>query len=388
VPRHSRAVALDEAIAWLYRSQDAGNEDGARCFRVGTGWSAGYPEVTGYILYTLFDHFHLTQCQESYNRAVRMADWLLTVQLESGAYQSGYTDEVPKPVVFNTGQVLQGLVRAYVETGKEVYLNAAQRAADWLVECQNPDGAWRRHCYLDVFRVTDTRIAYPLLQAWKATDNKHYRDAAIRSLRYVANLQRENGWFADCDNSLEWVDQPITHTLAYTVEGLLESGYLLDDEEIIAAGRRCADMMLRRFEVDKVLYGRYNARWRATVQWVCLTGCAQMAQNWLGLYRYTGSPWYLNAALKMNDYLCACQDVSSLHPGIRGAIAGSEPFRGGYQWYAFPSWATKYFCDALMAEHQALTSQSRVAQAKDPSNRRGRDVESRSHDLNHDVGSY
>jgi hypothetical protein len=113
-----------------------------------------------------------------------------------------------------------------------------------------------------------------------------------------------------------------------------------------------------------------------------------MAQNWLGLYRYTGSPWYLNAALKMNDYLCACQDVSSSHPGIRGAIAGSEPFRGGYQWYAFPSWATKYFCDALMAERQALTSQSRAAQAKDPSNRRGRDFESRSHDPNHDVRSY
>ena len=79
-----------------------------------------------------------------------------------------------------------------------------------------------------------------------------------------------------------------------------------------------------------------------------------MSRNWLGLYLHNRNPIYLNAALKMNDYLCSCQDVSASNPGIRGAISGSDPLGGGYQPYAFPSWATKYFCDALIAERKAL----------------------------------
>jgi len=58
----------------------------------------------------------------------------------------------------------------------------------------------------------------------------------------------------------------------------------------------------------------------------------------------------------MNDYLCACQDVSERDPAMRGAISGSEPLGGDYQPYTFPSWGTKYFCDALMAEGRALRS--------------------------------
>jgi hypothetical protein len=352
--RRSNATALSEAVAWLYRSQDAGEEDGSRCFRLAEGWSACYPEVTGYNLYTLFDHDALTGAPESSARAIRMADWLLTRQLEQGAYQGGYVDRPAKPVVFNTGQVLQGLVRAAQETGRDSYLAAARRAADWLVASQDPDGAWRRFCYLDAFRVTDTRIAFPLAETWKATGETRYRDAAEKSLRLVAGLQQSNGWFPQCDNSVPLVDQPNTHTLAYTTEGLLESGYVFSEPRFIAAGQLAADAMLRRFEIDGRLYGRYDSRWRPTVSWSCLTGCAQMSRNWLGLYLHNRNPIYLNAALKMNDYLCSCQDVSASNPGIRGAISGSDPLGGGYQPYAFPSWATKYFCDALIAERKAL----------------------------------
>jgi len=365
---HGRERALAEAVAWLYRSQDAGPERGSRCFRVATGWSACYPEVTGYNLDTLFDHQRLTGATESHDRAVEMAEWELTVQLDNGAFQSGYVDQPAVPVVFNTGQVLQGLVRAYQETNDVRFLHSARRAADWLVDVQDPDGAWRHFCFLDAFRVTDTRIAYPLLLAWKATGNEAYRAAAVRSLRYVMSVQQENGWLPHCDNSIELLDQPNTHTLAYTTEGFLESGYLLDDEHVAAAGQRTADAMLRRFEIGRVLYGRYDSEWRPTVRWTCLTGCAQSSKNWLGLYRHTGSPWYLNAALRMNDYLVACQDVNSGHPGVRGALAGSEPFGGGYQPFTFPSWATKYFCDALIAERRAVSATPAAATAgRDPS---------------------
>ena len=353
-PSHDRETALEEAIRWLYRSQDAGEAAGSRCFRIAGGWSACYPEVTGYNLDTLFDHHHATGSAESRERAIRMAEWELTVQLPDGAFQGGYVDRPAIAIVFNTAQVLQGLARAFRETGDERFRRSGTRAADWLLESQDADGAWRRNCYYGVFRTTDTRVAYPLLDAWKSFGVDAYRAAAVRSLRYVAGRQSENGWFAECDNSIDFVDQPNTHTLAYTVEGFLESAYILDDEDALAAGRKAADAMLRRFEIDGALYGRYDARWRPTVSWACLTGCAQTAGNWLGLFRRTGHPSYLNAALKMNDYLVGRQNVGTRQPGIRGAIAGSDPIGGGYQPYAFPSWATKYFADALLAERRAL----------------------------------
>jgi hypothetical protein len=354
----SRVIALSEAVAWLYRSQDAGREDGSRCFRIFGGWSACYPEVTGYNLYTLFDDAHQSGRSESFERAVRMADWLLTVQFPSGAYPGSYVDKPAIPVVFNTAQILQGLIRAGQETARGSYLEAARRAADWLVSVQDADGAWRQYCYIGAFRVTDTRIAYPLLEAWKETKDEKYRAGAIRSLRHVISTQQPNGWFPDCDNSLELVDQPNTHTIAYTVEGLLESGYILGDETFVAAGRRCADALLRSFEAASVLRGRYDAQWNATVPSVCLTGCAQTARNWLSLYSWTRDKTYLDAAVSMNDYLCASQDVETSDAALRGALSGSEPLGGEYQPYAFPSWATKYFCDALIAERRLLAKSS------------------------------
>jgi hypothetical protein len=350
----NRVAALKEAIDWMYCSIDAGNENGSRCFSLATGWSKCYPEVTGYNLYTLFDHYHFAQCYESFDRAIKMADWELTIQLPNGSFQGGYIDQQPKPIVFNTGQVLQGIIRAYQESGEEKYLIAAKKAADWLVEVQDEDGAWRRYCYLNVPRVTDSRIAYPLAETGKISGNTQYQDAAYRSLDYVVKRQADNGWFPDCDNSIKYVDQPNTHTLVYTVEGLLYGGILLNENRFIRAAQLTADKMLRRFEIDKKLYGRYNSNWKATVKWTCLTGCAQISLVWSKLFEITNNAWYLNAALKMNDYLCKNQNIVSSVRGIRGGIPGSDPIIGKYQPFTFPSWATKYFCDALIQESKVL----------------------------------
>jgi hypothetical protein len=349
-----RDDALREAVLWLCRSQEAGPDDGSSCFHLASGWSAGYPEVTGYILYTLLRYYRLTGDREVYEHAMRMADWELSVQLPNGAFQGGYVSTQREPVVFNTAQVLQGLIRVHGTAGDNRYLNAACHAADWLVEIQDDDGAWRKHVYLGKFRVTDTRVTFPLLQLWRTTGDRQYQNAAVRSLDFVVGLQQKNGWFPLCDNSTAQVNTPLVHTLAYTCEGLLKSGLILKEMKYVEAARRTADAMLRRFEVHKVLLGRFDSRWRATVNWVCLTGCAQMSEVWSLLSLYFNDVWYLNAALRMNDYLCTIQDLTTPLLGIKGAMPGSEPLWGGYHPYAFPSWGTKYFCDALIAEEEAF----------------------------------
>jgi hypothetical protein len=61
------------------------------------------------------------------------------------ALQSGVIGERPVvPVVFNSGQVLFGLSSGVREFGDK-YLEPLSRAAQWLVQAQEPDGCWRKH---------------------------------------------------------------------------------------------------------------------------------------------------------------------------------------------------------------------------------------------------
>ena len=97
-----------------------------------------------------------------------MARWEVDVQMESGAVQGGVIGHAPTPAIFNTGQVLFGWAAAYRETGDWRFQKAAGRAADFLVEAINADGAWRRHgsrFARQGVNVYDARTAWGLLDA-------------------------------------------------------------------------------------------------------------------------------------------------------------------------------------------------------------------------------
>src|SRR5262245_45069613 len=83
----SDAESLRAAAAWLARAQDATGDGGvAGRFRLAGGWSSSYPETTGYLIptfLTLADALADTAWQA---RAQRCVDFLLTIQLPSGAF--------------------------------------------------------------------------------------------------------------------------------------------------------------------------------------------------------------------------------------------------------------------------------------------------------------
>ncbi len=81
---------LQAVFAWLCRAQDANKDGGvAGRYRLDTGWTTSYPETTGYIIPTFFDYYHLTKNSEYRDRALRMADWLVSIQMDDGAFQGG-----------------------------------------------------------------------------------------------------------------------------------------------------------------------------------------------------------------------------------------------------------------------------------------------------------
>lgn len=342
---------LQRIMNWLKYAQDVSKDGGISAgYSFSQGWLPSYPETTGYIIPTFLDYYQLVNEEEYLNRAVRMADWLISIQLQEGAFQGGFISTPPKPVVFNTGQVLQGLVRTYKETQQEKYLEVACTAANWLIEVQDRDGAWRRFSYNSIPHVYHTRVAWPLLELYQVTSDKVYLHAATGNIGWALSNQEDNGWFKN--NAFESRNSPLLHTIAYAVEGLLECSILTKDKAWLEAAVKPAQVLLRRFEIQGALYAVYNEKWKSTVRYRCITGEAQMSGLWLRLFQFTGDGRYLNAALKMNDSLKRLQDTSSNNRGINGGVKGSRPVWGGYMPFMYPNWAAKFFADALLLKEK------------------------------------
>src|SRR3989338_806505 len=81
---------LEAAYRWICSAQDATPDDGvAAWYDLIRGWSASYPETTGYIIPTLLTYASVMAEPGARNRAIRMADWEIDVQLPTGAVRSG-----------------------------------------------------------------------------------------------------------------------------------------------------------------------------------------------------------------------------------------------------------------------------------------------------------
>ncbi len=354
----SNSIHLHAAMAWLCRAQDANGDGGVSArYRLSKDWASSYPETTGYIIPTFFNYAKLAEDKKYHERALRMADWLLAVQLANGAFPAHDISAPSQPRVFNTGPALLGLLRAFRETQNEIYLLAAERAGDWLAAIQEASGAWTKFEYHQRPHAYHAVVDWPLLELFSITKKLPYRDAAVKNLDWVLSQQQPNGWFDHCGFKDDAA--PFLHTIAYTINGLLEAGALLQPDQpansvYVQAALRASEALLHRFEIRDFMAGQFDRNWQAPATYSCLTGNAQTAINWLRLYEFTNEARFLNGALKLNDYVKSTQDLKSHNPGIRGGIKGSQPIWGRYIHYAYPNWAAKFFVDALMLEDRLV----------------------------------
>ncbi len=349
------------AVAWILRAQAATPDEGVSlgyfpCDKeAGSGWRASYPETTGYIITTLLAFAKKFEDAEVAQAAMRMAEWEVAVQMPSGAVQGGPVcpPERQTAAAFNTGMVLDGWCSAYSHSGDPKLLAAARRAADFLVNDLDESGYFKTN---GAFVSPGEIKTYTCLCAWAIyrfgdlANEDRYRKAAVLVIESALRQQQPNGWFAH--NCLTYSNSPLTHTIGYTLQGVLEVGLLAGREDFMAAVRRTADALEPCMHSSGYLPGRFYADWEPAGFSSCLTGSAQVAIVCYRLADHTGQEKYRLYANKLVDYLKALQTTQSEDVGVVGSIAGSFPLFGGYMRAGYPNWATKYFLDALLLQAQ------------------------------------
>ena len=360
--RPVKGETLERAIAaarWLARAHEATGGKGLSygyfpCRDV-RGWRGAYPETTGYTIPTFLDVADVTGQGEFRARAIELAMWEVQCLMPSGAIAGGEhrPNAIGVPASFNTGMVLHGLIAAYRETGEPILGESVRRAADFLVADLDPNGHFRSHgAYVSntIIKTYSCLCAWPLYMAGTHLGDPRYIAAALRAGDAALGQQRGRGWFAN--NCLTpRLHAPWLHTIAYTLQGLLELSILSGEEKYRTPVLQAAES-LGRWCVDGFVQSRWYADWTPAGLGSCLTGSAQLAVVYYRLAEETGNARYRDMADTIVDYLKALQLLESPDHNLVGAIGGSFPLVGSYMRLGFPQWATKYFLDALLCQER------------------------------------
>jgi hypothetical protein len=343
--RHQRAT-----LEWLLRSLARGRGGSCAHFSLAGGWSKPCPETTGQLIATLLALAPRHAEFGLKTRAIQLGRWLLSIQNPDGSWNGGLhpSNGLPWPSVFNTGQVLNGLLALFRAGCGQEFLVAAARGATWLRVGQDERGLWPVVDYRASLTPSYyTSVFWPMLDAWLETGDSRLRAGAEAGLETVLARVRDNGAIERSGFGDDGV--AFTHTIASTLRGLLECSRLLDAWDDV--GARAVPALERLLHEAQSRAGRlpgeFDEAWNARGDFECLAGSAQTAIALLMWERESDDPRIARGAASLVERVCATQNLRHPIAGLRGAVAGSWPIWGRYMTLRYPNWAAKYHCDAL-----------------------------------------
>jgi uncharacterized protein YyaL (SSP411 family) len=349
--------SIDAGVRWLISTHEVTERRGSsKGWSFLDGWRPAFPETTGYVIGTLLARSAQTGDASLVEHAHQMGDWEIEIQGTDGGIQEGVIGHTPKrSIVFDTGMVMHGWLDLHEWSGDVRYLEAAGRGGEFLARNQEADGSWRGEVtYSRIPHTYNARVAWALLRLARAAADDRFADVARRKLDWVLARQRSNGWFDDCVFKAGML--PSTHSIAYTLRGLSESGLILDEPRYMDAAVRGSEPLLRVLDRRGWLPATYHPDWRPGARYMCLTGTAQVGGVWLRLHQATGDPRLLHAGMTAIEQAAAHQVRTGPAP-VRGALAGSFPVFGRYAPLQYPNWATKFLVDSLMLRQHVLAGE-------------------------------
>jgi malonyl-CoA O-methyltransferase len=272
-----------------------------------------YPEVTGYYIPSLLNWGER-------DLAIQYAKWLCNIQKKYGSW---YDPSDADPYVFDTAQILKGLI-AISDILPEVSTNII-KGCDWIISNIQKDGrlttpstaAWGTICS----ELIHIYCLEPLITTSKKYGISTYKNEAKRVLDYY-KLNRLN-------DILDF--HTLSHFYAYTIEGLID----LDEIDLAKKAIKKVSSLQKR---DGSIPAYKN------VKWICSTGLFQFAL----IYYKLGDK---NRGDMAFNYACSLQNNTG---GWFGGYPVNKFLAGFFKRHKpdyFPdaeiSWAVKYFLDAL-----------------------------------------
>lgn len=368
MPEFQAMIADRAAIAveWVSRSIQACKGQGAagyysRFHHPLSGWSAAWPEATGKIIPTLLRYNRFANRQDLAALAAAQARWLVSIQSLDGSFPGGfhYPGTKGEPSVYNTGQVMLGLLAAFDQTREQEFLDSAAGAARWLCDELNTGaGNWLPQPDSSFQPAHYTTVCWAMLEVFKRTQEKRVRGQALRALQTMAAWLTPNGAVKN------WglhPDRPaFTDNIADTLRGFWECGRLLGDEgrPYRKISARAAAALREQFQSKGKLAGAYDSLFRADQSFACLPGHCGLAQIWLTLAEKTGDVGAFRTALECIYFVMRKQKMRAAGTGNRGGIAGSSPLWGRYWPLKHTTVAATSFLDALMLLQEVISRSS------------------------------
>ena len=329
------------ASDWLLSMQ---NSDGgyARKFSLISGRDASYIETTGYIIPTLLDVSKELNDDRYKQSVIKAGEWLLKIQNSDGSFSEIDNNQ---PFAFDTGQVLIGLNRLYIETKDLQYKEASKRASYWLAKEQEADGSWERVAYNSQKHSYYIRISSAMLEYALLFSDKYIEKQALQNVAWVLSEQQDNGYF-NCASFLKEVPAYL-HTLVYILEGLLDIYQLTKDDKVLNAILKNS-MRLKGINIkeEMLLCSQYDNEFNCMNSERCITGLAQWAGVCLRLFEITKDERYKDIGVGTLFYIKS----KHIQEGgvVKGALSASIPFWGRYGSFSFVNWGNKFFIDALL----------------------------------------
>jgi len=337
----SNDLHAGRAIDWLVHSEAVtGGRGFAHSLHFARGWLPGYPETSGYIVPTLLlaaQHYGRPDAEAAASRAW---GWLAATQNADGSF----SDLAGQPQVFDTGQILIG-ANFLARRGNEVARDVARKAATWLLEQQATNGSFEKNSYNQRSHAYYSRVGAALVDAGDWSEDTDFRAAGIRNLGWtVAQQDRASGWFRHMSFT---DDAPFSHTIVYTLEGLLAGYRLTGDSAYADAVVLGATSLGAAIDRDSgPIRSQYGEGFQPLNREICVTGLSQWSALCFRLVRLG----YGQFARHADDSLAAARrlQIQSSSPEIGGALPGSVPLSGRYMRFALPNWGVKFFLDALL----------------------------------------
>jgi len=155
----------------------------------------------------LLDLYQLTGDEELCDRGLSIGQWLLQMQADDGSFLAWFDRKSgelqhPEDVIFGDGGCLHAkhsisLIKLSVLTGRDEYADAARSVCDWVLELQDDDGGIRASRRTDqVVSHTHCYAIEGLLYAYHHFRDEQYLEAAKRAANWLLTAQHADGSIA------------------------------------------------------------------------------------------------------------------------------------------------------------------------------------------------